>query len=97
MISAADVTSCESSWSRVERVTGSLACHGVLIVLTTACPGEWNSRTTPICAEQDCKTGEILDDGCAADGKCKSCINDCGGRVAPRNGPAEPAVMFRVR
>jgi hypothetical protein len=46
---------------------------------------------------QDCKTGEIIDDGCAADGKCKSCINDCGGRVAPRNGPTPAPVLLPVR
>jgi hypothetical protein len=37
-----------------------------------------------VCAVQDCKSGEIIDDGCADNGKCSPCINDCGGKVAPR-------------
>jgi hypothetical protein len=34
-------------------------------------------RTTPVCATQDCATGKMIDDGCAADGKCASCVNAC--------------------
>jgi hypothetical protein len=36
-----------------------------------------STRTTPVCATQDCATKKILDDGCAADGKCASCVNAC--------------------
>jgi hypothetical protein len=62
----------------------------MLAILAIGCPQSAKShRSSPVCAVQDCKTGEIIDDGCAQDGKCKSCINDCGGRVAPRSGPAE--------
>lgn len=59
---------------------------GLLSALLLSCPDSHANRANPICAVQDCKTGEIIDDGCSADGRCKSCINDCGGRVAPRNG-----------
>jgi hypothetical protein len=53
--------------------------------LASACPDNFhNPRTEPVCALQDCASGKILDDGCAENGKCKPCINDCGGKVAPR-------------
>jgi hypothetical protein len=60
-----------------------------LISSLTACPGNFVNpgRAVPTCAVRDCKTGKIIDDGCSADGKCKKCSNDCGGKVAPRNGP----------
>jgi hypothetical protein len=37
-------------------------------------------RKVPVCAQQDCATGQIVDDGCAiVDGKksCLSCVNAC--------------------
>ena len=58
------------------------AALGVSVALDPGCPDKSN-RSEPVCARQDCATGKILDDGCAADGRCKSCINDCGMRVAP--------------
>jgi hypothetical protein len=65
-----------------------------VLLLAAACPDPAKSnRTTPICAVRDCKTGEIIDDGCVVGGKCKSCVNDCGGRVAPRNGPISPLAL----
>jgi hypothetical protein len=68
----------------------ALACHCFLGSLTGCTSGSKSRRSVPVCAVQDCKTGEIIDDGCAYKGKCKECINDCGGgRVAPRNGPTE--------
>jgi len=35
------------------------------------------TRATPVCATQDCATKKIIDDGCAADGRCASCLNPC--------------------
>jgi len=60
------------------------------LLSATACPGNFvkSDRATPVCATRNCETGEVVDDGCSADGKCLSCSNDCGGQVAPRNGPA---------
>jgi hypothetical protein len=38
-------------------------------------------RRTPSCAVQDCKTHQIIDDGCVDDEKggklCASCVNAC--------------------
>jgi hypothetical protein len=56
----------------------------VAFVAGLGCPGGNKHRNLPVCAIQDCETGEIVDDGCAEDGSCRRCINDCGGRVAPR-------------
>ena len=58
-----------------------------LLLLAAPCIAPRSDRAVPVCAVQDCATGKILDDGCAADGKCKSCINDCGQRVAPHTSP----------
>lgn len=53
--------------------------------LASACPDNFhNPRSEAVCAVQDCATGKILDDGCSDDGHCKQCINDCGGKMAPR-------------
>jgi hypothetical protein len=62
-----------------------------LLVFSAACPGNFvkSDRATPLCATRNCDTGEVIDDGCSADGKCLSCSNDCGGKVAPRNGPKQ--------
>jgi len=59
----------------------------LLLLLAAPCVAPRSNRAVPVCAVQDCATGEILDDGCAKDGKCKSCINDCGQRVAPHTMP----------
>lgn len=68
----------------------------LLLALLAACPGSAkHRRATAICAVRDCETGEIIDDGCAADGSCTSCVNDCGGRVAPRNGPTSSFIPKR--
>jgi len=58
-----------------------------LLLLADPCTQPTSNRAVPTCAVQDCDTGKILDDGCAADGRCKSCINDCGQRVAPHTPP----------
>jgi hypothetical protein len=58
-----------------------------LLLLAAPCVAPRSDRSNPVCAVQDCVTGEILDDGCAHDGRCKSCINDCGQRVAPHTRP----------
>lgn len=71
-------------YRRGSRIAG--AAIGLCLVQLSACPQTNNSRLTPVCALRDCETGELIDDGCSADGRCKSCSNDCGGRVAPRNG-----------
>lgn len=64
-------------------------CHLTWLLLTAAdpCVAPRSDRSNPVCAVQDCATGEILDDGCSHDGRCKSCINDCGQRVAPHTRP----------
>jgi hypothetical protein len=66
-----------------------LIFYGSLVASLSACPGNFvnPNRSSPVCAVRDCETGEIIDDGCDANGKCKACSNDCGGKVAPRNGP----------
>lgn len=68
-----------------------------LIASLTGCPGNFvnKDRPTPVCAVRDCESGLIIDDGCSADGKCLSCANDCGGKVAPRNGPKESLIPTR--
>lgn len=70
------------------RLRLALCC--LVITSLCACPGNFvkANRPTPVCAVRDCSSGLIIDDGCSADGKCLSCANDCGGKVAPRNGPA---------
>lgn len=72
---------------RVMTRSAALCCA---LTFLCGCPGNFvkSDRATPVCAIRDCKTGLIIDDGCSYDGKCKSCSNDCGGKVAPRNGPA---------
>jgi hypothetical protein len=73
--------SLESIVPRVPRF--AVSCVAVAFIV--GCPEPARPpRAQPVCAVQDCKTGEIIDTGCADDGKCISCINDCGGRVAPR-------------
>jgi hypothetical protein len=34
-------------------------------------------RATPICAQQDCATKQMVDDGCDDEGRCLSCVNVC--------------------
>ena len=63
---------------------GALLSGACSLLLTAACDGPKHNRSVPVCAVLDCATGKILDDGCATDGKCKACANDCGQRVAPR-------------
>ncbi|HEY8040200.1 MAG TPA: hypothetical protein VIF15_10430 [Polyangiaceae bacterium] len=46
---------------------GTVACHG---------PAK-RGRSVPICAVQDCATHKMVDDGCADDGRCASCVNTC--------------------
>jgi len=46
-------------------------------------------RKEPVCAVQDCATGEIIDDGCDQTGRCLSCVNSCAPPVAPSTAPAE--------
>jgi hypothetical protein len=67
------------------------------IVALSACPGNFVNpdRPTPVCAVRDCASGKIIDDGCSADGQCLKCSNDCGGKVAPRNGPKSPLLPSR--
>jgi hypothetical protein len=73
------------------------ACACSLLLFGAGCPGNFVNpdRPTPVCAKRNCETGEIIDDGCSADGKCLSCSNDCGGKVAPRNGPASSPLPMR--
>jgi hypothetical protein len=59
----------------------------LLLVAAAPCIAPRSDRSNPVCAVQNCATGEILDDGCSHDGRCKSCINDCGQRVAPHTRP----------
>jgi hypothetical protein len=42
-----------------------------------ACQRRAPRRSTPVCAVQDCRTHRIIDDGCASDGRCASCVNAC--------------------
>ena len=75
-------TAHQTASRRAARLSGRHAAW--LLLLAAPCVEPRSNRPVPVCAVQDCKSGEILDDGCAADGKCKSCINDCGGLMAPR-------------
>lgn len=36
-----------------------------------------SSRSTPICAIQDCETHVVIDNGCTPDGRCLSCTSPC--------------------
>lgn len=47
-------------------------------------------RKEPICAVQDCATGEVIDDGCDATGRCASCINSCVSGTPPSVGGHAP-------
>jgi hypothetical protein len=56
------------------------AALAATLALATGCQttrGAPRGRTEPVCAVQDCATGRILDDGCADDGRCASCVNAC--------------------
>jgi hypothetical protein len=44
-------------------------------------------RATPICAVQDCTSGRVVDDGCADDGRCLSCVNPCSSSTPPVSRP----------
>jgi hypothetical protein len=44
-----------------------------------------SGRASPVCAVQDCATGNIIDDGCAADGRCLSCVTPCPNTPVPSN------------
>lgn len=63
----------------------SLRCSSFLVAaalgsLLLACPRKTSphrGRSVPVCATQDCATGRIVDDGCADDGRCASCVNAC--------------------
>jgi hypothetical protein len=77
----ASSSSLESFASRALRFAASCVAAAAI----AGCPEPARPpRAQPVCAVQDCKSGEIIDDGCADNGKCSPCINDCGGKVAPR-------------
>ena len=64
----------------------ALAALAAALVLATACEtsrGAPRGRTEPVCAVQDCATGRIVDDGCADDGRCASCVNPCAPAPSP--------------
>lgn len=69
--------------SRSSRRRGARATLIAALLLAAAggcraCSGNaQRRRSTPICAVQDCATGQVIDDGCSADGRCLSCINPC--------------------
>jgi hypothetical protein len=57
---------------------------GALVLVVVACrepPSARSKRSQPICATQDCDTGKVIDDGCAADGRCASCVNACSAPI----------------
>jgi hypothetical protein len=62
----------DGSW----QMTLSLA----LTVLAPLCgedPLTTNPRQVPACAQMDCVTGKIVDNGCSVDGRCMACVNSC--------------------
>ena len=40
-------------------------------------PPTSSQRRDPVCAQMDCSTGRIVDNGCSVDGRCLSCVNPC--------------------
>ena len=71
-------------------LAGSLSCGGCKSSGARATRDAAPTPTTPTtpaaprvprCAVQDCKTGNIVDDGCVDDGKggrlCAACVNVC--------------------
>lgn len=57
---------------------------GVMSIARVGCREPANARskrTQPVCATQDCATGKVIDDGCAADGRCASCVNACAAPI----------------
>ena len=61
------------SWPRVLLPT-TLAW---LAPLCGQAPDANNQRHEPSCAQMDCSTGTIIDNGCSADGRCLSCVYQC--------------------
>jgi len=62
-----------------------LALGAVLLLLAAGCSkashdereAGTSSRSTPVCAIQDCESHVVIDNGCTSDGRCLSCINTC--------------------
>jgi hypothetical protein len=67
---------------------GSIVVVGRRIVLVLLVAAAWAcGHREPRCAVQDCKTHQIIDDGCVTDWKggktCASCVNACPDDVPP--------------
>ena len=77
-----------ASTSRIARAAGHrlvVALGAVLLLHAAGCrksshdaqEAGTTSRSTPVCAIQDCESRVVIDDGCTSDGRCLSCINAC--------------------
>jgi hypothetical protein len=70
---------------RLVEVMKLLALGTTVLLLATGCrkasddvrEAGSSSRSTPICAIQDCESHVVIDNGCTSDGRCLSCVNPC--------------------
>lgn len=68
-------TSLFASYRR--RSTSPMVLLGLLAPFCGQGPEAASKRQEPSCAQLDCSTGRIVDNGCSIDGRCLSCVNDC--------------------
>jgi hypothetical protein len=73
----------DGEWAEAVLVSAPLAAPHLLLVEVANV-----LRRASRFATQDCATGRVIDDGCAADGRCASCVNACS---APIRSPGSSA------